>query len=64
MPVFLSSSPIPQPMQNARRIRANIDASADFTKRVCLFINMRVKSGTKQARRRSEPADATAYYRD
>jgi len=25
---------------------------------------MHVKSGAQQARRRSEPADATAYYRD
>ena len=51
-------------MQNARRIRANIDASADFTEPACLFINMHVKSGAQQARRRREPANATANYRD
>jgi hypothetical protein len=33
-----------QPMQNARRIRANIDAGGDFAEFACLFINMHVKS--------------------
>jgi hypothetical protein len=51
-------------MQNARRIRTNVDAGADFTEPACLFINVHVKSGTQQACRRSEPADAAAYYRD
>jgi class 3 adenylate cyclase len=42
----------------------NINASADFTELACLFINMDVKSGAQQARRRREPANAIANYRD
>jgi hypothetical protein len=57
LPQFVSN---PHPMQNTRRIGANIDASADLAEHFCLFVNLNVKSGSQQQDCRREATDAAA----
>jgi hypothetical protein len=49
----------PQPMQNAGRIRTNIDAGAYFAERSRLFIDLHVKSRAQRRRCRGEASDAS-----
>src|SRR5262252_9538606 len=53
----------PQSMQNARRVRTNIDSCADFAERLRLLIDLHFKSSAQQRRRRGEAADPASYDR-
>jgi hypothetical protein len=50
----------PKPMQDARRIGTNINASADFAQRSRLFVDLGVKSSAQQQSRCGEAAYAPA----
>src|SRR5262249_1987945 len=53
-----------EPMQQPRRVRADVDAGADFTQRLCLLINVHVETGPQQGSGGREAANAAADDRD
>src|SRR5580700_6615870 len=54
----------PEAMENARRIGADINAGADLAERPRLLIDVHIKSGAQQRRRRSQAANTAANDRN
>src|SRR5215472_7754433 len=50
----------PEPIQNARRVGADIDAGADFAERFGLLVDLDLESGAQQRCRRRESTNAAA----
>ena len=50
----------PEPDQDARRVRADVDAGADLAEQARLLVDLHVEAGLQQADRGGEPADAAA----
>ena len=49
-----------KPDQDARGVRADVDAGADFAEQARLLVDLHVEAGLQQADRGGEPADAAA----
>jgi hypothetical protein len=54
----------PQPVQYARRVRADLHAGADLAQRRCLLVHLHIEATTKQRQRRRETADPTSHDAD
>ena len=50
----------PEPVQDPRRVRADLDAGADLAQRGRLLVDLDVEAGAEQRQRRGQAADAAA----
>src|SRR5262245_36660723 len=50
----------PQPMQDARRVGADLDAGANLAQDSRTFVNVYIEAGVQEGKRRSQAAEAAA----
>jgi hypothetical protein len=54
----------PQPVQNTRRIRRDLNAATDFDKLLRLLVDIDLEAGTMEAHRDRQPTDPPADHGD